>query len=61
MNEFSKVPDHASQATPEGAALVLFQLVANAEKKTFDRDSPDRKWILSTYKECLQTVRSCIL
>lgn len=55
MDEFAKVPENGSRATPEGAALVLLQLIANAEQKPFGHTgSPDRTWILDTYSECLR-------
>jgi hypothetical protein len=58
MHEYAKVPENGSTATPEGAALVLLQLIANAEHNTFgNNESPDRSWILATYSECLRTVR----
>jgi hypothetical protein len=52
------VPSNGSTATQEGAALVLFQLVANAEGKHFASGGADKKWILDTYAECLRSVRS---
>jgi hypothetical protein len=57
MNEFSKVPANGENATPEGAALILLQIVASVEGKEFGFGKADRKWILDTYTECLQAVR----
>lgn len=59
MHEDSKVPTDGANVTAEGAALILLQLIAGAENKRFnglDKDV-DRKWILSTYAECLDTIR----
>jgi hypothetical protein len=58
LNGGAIVPSNGSTATQEGAALVLLQLVANAESKHFDGNGADKKWILDTYAECLRTVRS---
>lgn len=45
--------------TPEGAALVLFQIIASIEGKGFDpMDDTDREWVLSTYKACLVAVQN---
>jgi hypothetical protein len=49
--------------TPEGAALVLLQLVADCEGKKFNatgvtnRETVDRAWILETFTECLKAAR----
>ncbi len=52
-----------SDATIEGVALSLMQLIARAEGRRFDKDRTggelvDRKWILDTYAECLLAVKS---
>lgn len=57
MNELAKIPTEGANATPEGAALVLLQAIASVEGKEFDRGKTDRKWILSTYAECLRVTR----
>jgi hypothetical protein len=52
--------------TPERIALDLLWLIAETEGKTVYVDgdiqrrtlSADRAWILSTYKSCLETVKS---
>jgi hypothetical protein len=53
-----------SEATPEGAALVLLQLIARAEGKTFDKnlvgDVVDRKWILNAYYQAIRVVKGNI-
>jgi hypothetical protein len=50
-----------SVATPEAVALALVQAVMRVEGKRFGKgydDSPDRKYILDTYAECLVAVRN---
>lgn len=60
MNDDAKVPTNGANATAEGAALVLLQLIANSEGKLFTQHNSgaDRQWILDTYGECLRAVRS---
>jgi hypothetical protein len=48
--------------TAEGAALVLLQIVAACEDKTFEPNAiggepVDRKWVLDTYVECLKAAK----
>jgi hypothetical protein len=48
-------------STPEAVALALFQAIVRAEGKSFDPErqgSADRKWILDTYAECLNTIQN---
>jgi hypothetical protein len=52
------VPVNGSEATPEGAALVLLQLIANAEGKFFDSAGADKKWILDKHPKLLNVERS---
>lgn len=51
----------AAETTPEGAALVLLQLVARSEGMSFEKGKAsvaDRDWILKAYRECLSAARS---
>lgn len=48
--------------TPEQIAYELMTCIAHNERKTLriahgDPATADRKWILDTYAECIQTVR----
>jgi hypothetical protein len=53
-----------ADGTPERIALELMQLVAGVERKELtppagkDKTMADRDWILQTYAECLESVRS---
>ncbi len=50
-----------AETSPEYVAYQLLMYIAVTEKKATSRDSDieaDRKWILDTYAECLQTVIS---
>lgn len=51
-----------SEKSPEQVAYELFRHVAAAEKMTLglgpNPSNTDRKWILDTYAECLQTVQN---
>ena len=55
---------HIGENSPEQVAFNLMEKIANAEKMVFHNrpDAPyttaDRKWILSTYKECLNAIRT---
>lgn len=51
------------QATPEGMALYLLQLVSDIEGKSLSKqpsgngkEATDRKWLLDAYVECLKAV-----
>lgn len=50
---------HIGENSPEQVAYKLMELIGHAEKKGLHSSnfSADRKWILSTYAECLQTVK----
>lgn len=53
---------HLGENSPEHVAFKLLQVVAGAEKKELyglvnGDQLADRKWILSTYRECLKTVK----
>jgi hypothetical protein len=56
--------EHAGNETPESVAFRLMMLVADLESRTLhgnpakDRSNADRKWILDTYAECLQAVKT---
>jgi hypothetical protein len=48
--------------TPVGVALELTQLIAWAEGKPLNKtggngNAPSREWILTTYAQCLETVK----
>jgi hypothetical protein len=51
---------HLGENSPEYVAYKLLLHVADAEKKHFAGLHPtaDRKWILDTYAECLDTVQN---
>ena len=44
--------------SPQAVALRLLEIIAvNEGKRLSDPDhAPDRQWVLSTYKECIDTV-----
>lgn len=50
---------HLGENSPEHVAFKLMASIANNEGKTLTgaNASADRRWILSTYAECLRTVR----
>jgi hypothetical protein len=56
--------EHAGDETAESVAFRLMLLVADLESRTLhgnpakDRVNADRKWILDTYAECLQAVKT---
>ena len=56
--------EHAGNETAESVAFRLLMLVADLESRTLhgnpakDRTNADRKWILDTYAECLQAVKT---
>jgi len=57
--------DHrAAEESPESIAYRLMVLVADLESKTLhgnpakERTNADRKWILDTFAECLNAIRS---
>lgn len=57
-NQLFTVPPVATQ---EAVALALLQAVMRAEHKELNNgfaDSADRKYILSTYAECLRAVKN---
>ena len=54
---------HIGENSPEQVAFRLLLIIASNENKTikFASDmgaTADRKWLLSTYAECLKVVRS---
>ncbi len=52
--------DHIASNTPEEVAFKLLGIIGAVEKREFygHGDKPaDRKWLLQTYHECLQTVK----
>jgi hypothetical protein len=63
-NMADQTSEHASEETPEYLAYRLFLHIADLETKNLhgdparDRTVADRKWVLDTYAECLQAVRS---
>jgi hypothetical protein len=56
--------DHPTDSSPESTAYRLLIMVADLENKTLhgnpakERTNADRKWILDTYAECLQAVKT---
>lgn len=58
INGASIIPTEGANATPEGAALILLQLVSASEQQQFGAGGADKKWILETYAECLRTVHN---
>jgi len=53
---------HIGENSPEQVALKLLEKVAAVEGKAFHRNpteatTADREWILSTYAQCLDTIR----
>lgn len=53
---------HMGENSPEQVAFKLLQIIAHNEGKYLQASStaanhPDRQWLLSTYAECLRTVR----
>ena len=55
-------PIHIGENSPEQVAFKLLQEIALAEgiglRGFQSTKKPDRKWILNTYAECLQAVRT---
>jgi hypothetical protein len=54
---------HIAENSAEQVAYKLFREIASAEGRTvigsgMSGQKPDRKWILSTYRECLYAVRT---
>lgn len=53
---------HVGENSPEEVALKLLRIIALGEKMNVSThgtgNNPDRKWILSTYGECIRTVRN---
>jgi hypothetical protein len=50
-----------SDNSPEYIAYLLFQILADVESRELHRGYPntaDRNWVLDTYAECLDTVKS---
>jgi hypothetical protein len=54
---------HIGENSPEQVAFRLMKEIADVEGKVFHtspgngRQAADRRWILSTYRECLMTVK----
>jgi hypothetical protein len=54
---------HMGENSPEQVAFKLLHEIAQVEGKVFHtnpsegRQTADRRWILSTYRECLKTVK----
>lgn len=49
---------HIGENSPEEVALKLMRMIASNEGKTLmSAATAERKWLLDTYAECLQTVR----
>jgi hypothetical protein len=51
---------HMGENSPEQIAYRLLINVASLERKSLhgsDQNAADRKWLLDTYAECLDTVR----
>jgi hypothetical protein len=53
---------HQGENSPEQVAYKLLETIASNEGKTLrgssvGKASAERKWLLDTYAECLQTVR----
>jgi hypothetical protein len=51
---------HIGENSPEQVALKLLEVVANLEGRALygsGKNAADRKWVLDTYHECLQSVR----
>ena len=51
---------HIGENSPEQVAYKLLEMVASVERKKLfggDPASADRAWILSTYADCIGTVR----
>jgi hypothetical protein len=52
---------HIGENSPEEVAYKLMERIAFVEGKVLlgmGTARPDRKWVLDTYKECLNTVRT---
>lgn len=57
-----ETPVHVGENSPEFVAYKLYETIADNEHKTLTSSmvgeaTADRAWVLSTYAECLRTVR----